>query len=269
MQNKEVDTISSARIREFWGENAGEIHVFDTLESTSLTAKQLSLDGADNGCTVIANKQTAGRGRMGRSFFSPPDSGIYMSIVLRPNFPVEDGVLITTLASVAVCCAIENVMGAFPKIKWVNDLLLNGKKICGILAEAVTNPENGSLEFVILGIGVNYAEVQVPDELKEIVGFLQGETSDTMTRDRLIAEILKQIIYHIENIGDKSIIEEYKKRSAVLDKNIEIHRHDGEVTHAVAVDIDDRGGLVVRMCDGTEQTLNTGEISIRGDFYDN
>lgn len=269
MQNKEVDTISSARIREFWGENASEIYVFDTLESTSITAKQLALDGASNGCTVIANKQTAGRGRMGRSFFSPPDSGIYMSVVLRPKFPIEDGVLITTLASVAVCHAIENVVGVFLKIKWVNDLLLNGKKICGILAEAVTNPENGSLEFVILGIGVNFVEVQVPEELKEIVGFLQGEKSGSVTRERLIAEILKQIFYNIENFGGKSIIEEYKKRSVVLGKSIEIHRHDGKVTHALAVDIDDRGGLVVRLRDGTEQTLNTGEISIRGDFYDN
>lgn len=268
MPDKDTNCISPVRISEFLGEFSGEIHVYQTLESTSRTAKQLALDGAGNGCTVIANEQTAGRGRMGRSFFSPPDSGIYMSIILRPKFPVKDGVLITTLASVAVCRAIEDVMGIDPKIKWVNDLLLNGKKICGILAEAVTNTENGSLDFVILGIGVNLAEVQVPDELKEIVGFLQNEKIDTMTREKLIAEILKQVLRYMEIIGDESIIEEYKKRSAVLGKNIEIHRQDGEITHAFAVDIDKRGGLVVRLSDGAIQTLNTGEISIRGDFYD-
>lgn len=258
-----ADVITAEGIKAFLSRNIGEINVHSVLPSTSQTAKQLVLDGEENVCAVIANEQTAGRGRMGKSFYSPPDSGIYMSVILRPNFSAAEGTLITTLAAVAVCRAIENAMNIKPKIKWVNDLIFNGKKVCGIITEAITNPKSGVLEFVVLGIGVNISTDRFPDELKNIAGSLSAGHS----RNRLIAEILEQLLSRMERIGADSVIAEYKERSILLGKNIEILRQGEEVTRAIAVDIDDMGGLVVRLDDGSEQTLRTGEISIRGDFY--
>ena len=133
------------------------IHVFKTVDSTNLVAKKMALEQAPHGTVVLAEEQTAGRGRMGRSFHSPAGSGIYMSFILRPNLTSNDAVLITTAASVAVARAIEEVTHIHTGIKWVNDVYMNGKKICGILTEALTDFESGGIESIILGIGINFS----------------------------------------------------------------------------------------------------------------
>lgn len=254
------------------------IHVFKTVESTNLTAKKMALEGAPAGSAVIAEEQTKGRGRMGRSFHSPPSGGIYMSFILKPRFDASKAVLITTAASVAVCRAIEKITGISCEIKWVNDVYAKGKKVCGILTEAVTDFETGQIEHIVLGIGINYntpAEA-FPEGLSEVAGSLFNGVSESSaegaaSRNRLIAEVINQVLEINEELELRTFIKEYRRRSMVLGKEIRIltpGRTDGkrdfsEGILAAAVDVDDDGGLVVRYEDGTLSTLNTGEVSVR------
>jgi len=263
---------------------ADRIHVFKTIPSTNLTTKKMALDGAPFGTVVVAEEQTKGRGRMGRSFHSPPLGGIYMSFILEPRFDMTKSVLITTAASVAVCKAIEEVTGIYCQIKWVNDIYIGEKKICGILTEAVSNFENGHIEHIVLGIGINYSTntSDFPEELQKTAGSLFGdkdtssnddytkELNSGITRNRLIAEIINQVLDVNENLVSRGFIPEYKRRSLVLGKEILIippgakgERNFAEGTSASALDIDQDGGLVVRYQDGSIDTLNSGEISIR------
>ncbi len=253
------------------------IHVFQSVESTNLTAKKMALDGADAGTVVIAEEQTKGRGRMGRSFYSPSSSGIYMSFILRPRFDTAKSVLITTAASVAVCKAIEAVTGLECRIKWVNDVYYRDKKICGILTEAVTDFESGQIEHIVLGIGINFSTV-FPEELSGIAGSLYEEASSNteggkipVSRNRLIAEVINQVLEINEKLESRDFIPEYRKRSFVIGKEILIiptglQSKEANLSggiQATAVDIDEDGGLMVRYADGTTATLNSGEISIR------
>jgi BirA family biotin operon repressor/biotin-[acetyl-CoA-carboxylase] ligase len=253
---------------------ADRIHVFKTLESTNLTAKKMALDGAAAGTVVVAEEQTKGKGRMGREFFSPPAGGIYMSLILEPRFDTAKSVLITTAASVAVCRAIENITGISCRIKWVNDIYLGEKKICGILTEAVTDFESGRIDHIVLGIGINYSTARnaFPEELSGIAGSLFEETAEAETsRNRLIAEVINQVLAINEGLEAREFIQEYKARSFVLGKEILVIPTAGpgkerDLTAGVpgtAVDIDENGGLVVRYRDGSVQTLSSGEISIR------
>ncbi|MCL2080765.1 MAG: biotin--[acetyl-CoA-carboxylase] ligase [Oscillospiraceae bacterium] len=256
------DVVSAEGVRAFLDAEPWDIRVFKSLPSTNLTARQLAVDGAAHGTVVIADSQSAGRGRMGRGFYSPPGCGVYMSVILRPDFPARDGMLLTTLASVAVCRAVESY-GLSPKIKWVNDILLDGKKVCGISTEAVTDLESGGIEFAVLGIGVNVSTGSFPAELENIAASLR--LGGKAARNELAAKILRQLFAGLELIGSDGIITEYRKRSAVLGREIDVIRHDG-TARAKAVDIDGRGGLVVELEDGTAETLISGEISIRGNF---
>ncbi|MEG2199774.1 MAG: biotin--[acetyl-CoA-carboxylase] ligase [Anaerovorax sp.] len=249
--------------------NGEQLHLFKTLDSTNLTAKKMALDGAPHGTIVISEQQTAGRGRMGRDFFSPASSGIYMSMLLKPTFDTSRAVLITTAASVAVSRAIEATTGFRVQIKWVNDLYLKGKKICGILTEGVTNFETNHIDSIVLGIGINFRapETAFPEELAEIAGALFTHDSSDCTRNQLIGNIITEMFSMIETLEDRQFIQEYKERSLVLGKEINVIK-GGELFPATALDIDLDGGLVVNYKNdnpGESQiaTLNSGEISIR------
>jgi len=265
------------------------IFVYKSLESTNQTAKKLALEGAQPGTVVIAEEQTKGRGRMGRSFFSPPESGIYLSIILKPSFNINKSVLITTAASVAVCKAIEETTGISSQIKWVNDIYVNNKKICGILTEAVTDFETGHIEYIILGIGINYktSEEGFPSEISDIAGSLYEErfschdsfdnintgtkALSIASRNQLIAEIINNVLQINENLESREFLKDYKSRSLVLGREIRVLRsgsldagQDIELApEATAIDIDHDGGLIVKYKDLTVTTLNSGEISIR------
>ena len=250
------------------------IHVFRSVESTNLTAKKMALEGAPAGTVVIAEEQTKGRGRMGRSFYSPPAGGIYMTFILKPRFDPAKSVLITTAASVAVCKAIENVTGISCRIKWVNDIYLDEKKICGILTEAVTDFESGHIDYIVLGIGINYSTDRsvFPKEFSGVAGSLfENAPVDGVTRNRLIAEVINQVLEVNEKLETREFVRDYKNRSFILGKEILVIptaglSRDGNPSAgipATAEDIDEDGGLVVRYRDGSVQTLNSGEISIR------
>ena len=213
---------------------------------------------------MVAGAQTRGKGRTGRSFYSPADTGIYLSLLLRPkDCRPAQAVKFTTMAAVAACEAIENVSNRSPQIKWVNDIYIDGKKVSGILTEASVSLENGSLEYVLLGIGINVypPEKGFPQELRETAGSVfQERKSDG--KNQLTAGFLNRLmdIYTKEETGEYA--EEYRKRSMVLGKRIQILTPEGE-KGARALEIDKDCRLLVEYEDGNRELLRAGEIRIR------
>lgn len=241
-----------------------DIYIYKTTSSTNEVAKKLALSGAKHGTVVISEEQTQGKGRMGRSFYSPANTGIYMSIILRPTLTAMDSVLITTSSSVAICDAIHKVTGIECQIKWINDIYINNKKIGGILTEASTNFESGTIDYLILGIGINFNNPKddFPDNLKEIAGSLYKGNSNGINRNMLCAEILNNILSIIPKIKDYDFISEYKKRSIILNQEI-MYISGGIYSKGKAIDINNDGSLVIKHDDASIKILNSGEVSIR------
>lgn len=246
------------RYREF------PIEVHKILDSTNVELKRRALDGAPHGLAMLAEEQTNGRGRMGRNFYSPAGTGIYMSVLIKPKLDGSDAVLITTAASVAVCRGIHKVLGIEPQIKWVNDVYLGDRKICGILTEAISDFEMGKIDSAIVGIGINYRTEDFPDELKDRAGCLTAEGH--VPRNKLVAAVLNEFWNIYENITEREFMEEYRRRSNVIGKEVRFLEKN-EWYQGKALDIDDDGGLVVEcVCDTGEKVkrvLHTGEITIR------
>ena len=236
-----------------------EIH--DTLDSTNIRAKTLAAEGAPHGLAVIADAQSRGRGRLGRSFFSPGRAGIYLSYVLRPACNPGQAALITSLTAVAVAEAIERVADADVKIKWVNDLYLGGKKICGILCEAGMGMEAGQLDYVVAGIGVNTGETAFPRELEQIATSIANETGRTPDRNRLIAEISNRLEERFGQLETGEFLEESRRRSNVIGQQVTV-LEGGRQYPAMAEGIDGQGRLLIRTEEGTA-CLGFGEVSLR------
>ena len=227
----------------------------DVCDSTNLQAKEWLAAGNRGAALFASAKQTAGRGRLGRTFYSPEGSGVYFSLAYPLRCPLGDVVGITCAAAVAVMRAIRKLSGKQTEIKWVNDLLLNGKKVCGILAEAVTG-ENGT--SVIVGIGVNLRPATFPPELKAIA----GSVGDSLTpRTELIAAVARELLPYLQDPDRRDWLEDYRARSCVIGREIFIVR-GSETVEAKAVGIDDGGGLTV-VSDRGAETLRTGEVTIR------
>lgn len=238
------------------------IQIFSELDSTNRYLKELAKEGATAGTVIIANKQSAGRGRLGRSFFSPEGTGIYMSILLRPEIELQKSVRITSMAAVAVARAIEQVSGIETKIKWVNDIFLNGKKVCGILTESGISTITGTLEYAVLGIGINVGNMQFPEELKDIATSICNECSYTITRNELIVEILKELEDWYPSLQDGSFLKESRKRSLLLGKDIFVVGSGEQNYQAKAIDLDDMGHLWIEK-KGKRELLHSGEVSIK------
>ncbi|MDV0443189.1 biotin--[acetyl-CoA-carboxylase] ligase [Methanorbis rubei] len=228
--------------------------------STNDDAKALAVAGAVHGTMVLAEEQTAGKGRLGRSFYSPKSSGIYLSVVLRPELLFTDAVLITTAAAVAVCRAIEEMTDQTPEIKWVNDVFVDGRKVCGILCEAVSGFESGRVECVVVGIGINVSASEFPEEIRSVAGSL-FEENPGFSRNRFAAAVANHLFTLSETMTDRSFLEEYRSRSMILGKPIRF-LEKGVWYDAVAVAVDDAGGLVVETAAG-RRTLSSGEVSVR------
>lgn len=237
---------------------------FEELDSTNRYLKELAINHALEGTVIIAGRQSAGRGRLGRSFFSPESKGIYMSVLLCPDIPLERAVLITSMAAVAVARAIEHVCGVTAKIKWVNDIFLNKKKVCGILTEAGINAEQGTLDYAVLGIGVNVGRMEFPEELNSIATSVTNECGFEVSKETLIDEILKELEQWYPTLVDGSFLEESRKRSILLGKEILVIDEtipEGSYP-AKAVDINEFGNLIIER-NGSREILNSGEVSIR------
>ena len=189
---------------------------------------------------------------MGRSFFSPESSGVYLSYAYKPIGSVCDSVAVTSAAAVAVARAIKDVIGLECKIKWVNDIYFDGKKVCGILTEAV-----GS--HIIVGIGINVSTESFPEDIKDIAASVGNELTD---RNVLIASVINNLEKLIEELPQRTFLEEYRKLSLVLGKRI-TYITNGIKCDGVAIDVDENGFLTVKKDDGTEEILSSGEISVR------
>ncbi|NLZ82855.1 MAG: biotin--[acetyl-CoA-carboxylase] ligase [Clostridiales bacterium] len=238
-----------------------ELH--QSVTSTNTLAKEMAAKGAKEGTVIIAREQTSGRGRMGRTFFSPNSTGIYFSIVLRPTLSMEDSLKITTATAVAVAKAIETIAEVPAKIKWVNDIFVNGKKVCGILTEASLNFESGGLEYAVVGIGLNVATEAFPEDLMNVAGSIYNEKpSDRPVTSILLAEILNNMGEMMDSLTDNKYLKEYKSRSFLIGKEILVLRNN-EAIPAKALDIDDKARLVVEYHDKTKEPLTSGEVSIR------
>ena len=259
------DILSAEGIRLYLNEEFKNISIalYKTIGSTNTEAKLLAVKNAGHGTTIIAEEQTEGRGRFGRSFFSPADSGIYMSIILRPELNIENSVLVTTAAAVAVCKAVEKFTNASARIKWVNDIFIDDKKVCGILTEAVTNFESGMMDSIVVGIGLNVKtkNEDFPLELQDRAGSVLDDEHYSI-RNQLAAEIINNVLNIAGNLKDKSFMQEYKDRSMILGERI-LYKKDNDWQEGCALDIDNYGGLIVYTSDGQKLTLNSGEVSIK------
>ncbi len=240
-----------------------KIVCFKEIDSTNSYARKLAYNGEKNGTTVIAECQTEGRGRMGRSFESPSENGIYMSVIVKIPFSPHTSQLITACTAVAVSNAIDKVCRTDTKIKWVNDIFLNNRKICGILTEASMNFESYLLEYAVIGIGINVYSVKnkFSNELLEKVTSIEDEIGLKADRCELCGEILNNLEKELDKIESKEFIEEYRKRSCIIGKEVIVSKGNTE-RHAYAYNIDDNACLEVRYDNGEEEPLYSGEARI-------
>lgn len=237
------------------------IILLDTVDSTNNVAKQLAMQGCADKTLVIAEKQTQGRGRMGRSFISNEDNGIYMSLVLRPDMHISDSIYITVMCAVAVSEAIEDLCSVECGIKWVNDIYIGNKKVCGILTEAAQLTDK--LDYAVVGIGVNVTEPKggFNDEIKDIATSLYEKNAPVGIKNRLIAKILERFFHYYSNIKDKSFISKYREKSNLIGKCVDIYRGN-EIITGICVDIDENANLVIEK-NGEYLTFNSGDARVK------
>lgn len=245
--------------------DAVRFKLFDTIPSTNTFVKALANEGESEGLIVLADTQSGGRGRMGRSFASPDGSGIYLSMLLRPTAPACNGVLITACAAVAVSEAIENVTGIKVGIKWVNDLYYVGKKVCGILAEGSLSG-NGSFDYAVLGIGLNITDCFFGTELEGIAGGLYPSLPQNelhVIKHRLISAIIDRFFdYYLSGMQADELLEKYLARLFILGKPVQVISYSGE-TDATVIGLNDDFTLEVEYADGIRQSLNSGEVRLK------
>ena len=238
------------------------VHVCKCVDSTNDELKKLAMQGAAEWTVVIAEEQKKGRGRNAHSFYSPAGTGLYISVLFRPKFSSAESLFVTTSAAVAVCEAIEETGGKDAQIKWVNDVFIGGKKVCGILTEASFSVENGGMEYVIAGIGINVKTGAFPKELEGIAASVFGDECPDDARARLAAVLLERLKYYYEGIPRRAFYAEYVRRSFLIGKEVIVDsgRIEGE---AVVEGIDEQCFLQVRFRDGTKRSLSSGEVHVR------
>lgn len=256
-----ADILSPQGVEKYLHTEGILLEVFPAVPSTNALVRREAALGRPEGYVAAANAQSEGRGRYGRSFCSPEGTGIYLSILLRPrDCTAERAVAMTTMAAAAMCRAVQQVSGLHPKIKWVNDLFLNGKKVCGILTEGAFSMESGMLEYAVLGVGVNLYPPRepFPEDLQSIAGTLFDSPRSDM-KNRLTAAFLDCFFDYYR--GGEGYLERYRGESMVLGRTIRVLKPSGEKT-ARALEIDDACRLLVRYSDGTAERLSCGEIRI-------
>lgn len=264
--SEKTDILSAQGIRKYLRPDiaGSDITVLPVVSSTNALVREKAATGAAEGCMILANEQTSGRGRLRRNFFSPRDTGIYMSLLLRPDhYSADQAVRITTMAAVAMCEAIEAVSDEKAEIKWVNDIYVRGKKVCGILTEGSFNLENGLLEYAVLGLGINlYRPADgFPEEIDDIASYILQEQQDD-AKNRIVSEFLNRFYFYYRETDRRNYVSQYQKRSFVVGKEVSLLSAD-KTRNAFVLGIDDQCRLLVRYADGTEDCYSSGEISIR------
>lgn len=239
------------------------IEVRQSVTSTNDVLKRRAQELPD-WYTLVSVEQTKGKGRRGRVFYSPADTGLYLSMLVRLDVPPEEATRITTVAAVAACRAIAGCTERKPGIKWVNDVFAGDRKVCGILTEATVSMETGSLDWAVMGIGFNVYEPAggFPPELQGIAGSICTERRKDL-RSRIAASFIQHFTLMCRNLTDPAIVQEYRERSIMQNRKINVIRNGEPDIPAVVEEIDDSCRLVVRLEDGTQKTLSSGEVSIR------
>lgn len=239
------------------------IHL-NTVDSTNNYLKKLAYDGAPSGTVVIADAQTAGRGRLGRSFVSTPGDGIYMSYLFKPGKYTAEAVRLTARTAVVVSDAIEGYLRIRPQIKWVNDLLINKRKFCGILTEMSTDGDNNPVVIIGVGINTNKKVADFPEELRGFVGSIWSETGRRVENNTLASLVIAALDRMAADYpGDEEdYISKYRKASVIEGKKVILHGNGDR--EATVVQINDDYSLCVRFPDGNMSRVSSGDVSIRG-----
>lgn len=259
-----AEKASEKEIRRYLNECGKDIIIetTDEIGSTNDEMKARGNNGAEEIALLIAESQTKGKGRKGRSFFSPDSSGCYMSFLLRPEYSAEECTLLTAIAAVATAEAIEEVTNKKAQIKWVNDIYIERRKVAGILTEAAFRKDGKGLSYAVVGIGINVytPDSGFPDEIRNIAAAVSD--SETEIKNRLIAEIINRFVYYYRNLPKKEYLSSYRDRIFFLGEEITIMEAD-KTYSATAMDIDDMCHLIVALPDGKTKCLFSGEISIK------
>jgi BirA family biotin operon repressor/biotin-[acetyl-CoA-carboxylase] ligase len=238
------------------------IQYFDTIDSTNTYAKKLAMEGAAAGTVIIAGRQTAGRGRLGRSFSSPENMGIYLSVILRPNCKPTDIMHLTCATGVA---ALEAIARPDVGIKWTNDLVMGKRKLGGILTELSVDPATGNVAWVVVGIGINCCQKSwdFPEEIRHMACSLGMEDrSDVMN---LMVDLIEALHRMDRDLLSKKadIMSSFREKCVTIGSQISVVRGD-DIRHGTAVAVDDEGGLLVQYPGGGSEIVTSGEVSIRG-----
>lgn len=243
------------------------ITFFESIDSTNSRAKAMAAANAPHGTVLIADEQTGGRGRRGRSFLSPPGTGVYLSVLLRPDCVPSQLMHLTCATAVAMCDAIEEVAHFRPGIKWTNDLVSHNKKLAGILTELSLEAESGQVQYAVVGIGINCCQEErdFPPELREMAASLSMIAGQTVDRNALAAAMVKALIQMdaVLLTNQSAIMERYRADCITIGREVSLRRGD-TVRRGRALDVDDNGALVVQFSDGHTEAVNSGEVSIRG-----
>jgi len=278
-----TDTVTQELKANYPNLSSSHIETFSVIDSTNTYAKRLlaecgNLRQPDGQLTeagqkyhksiYIAECQTAGRGRLGRTFYSPEKTGIYLTVIYAPLGGITQPALLTAFSAVAACRVLSRLYKIEPKIKWINDIYTNGKKISGILTEGSTNFETGQIESAVIGIGINIANNPdiFPPEVAAVAGSITGNDKEQsqITRSQLSAQVAGEILTILEEEPVK-VMQEYKNLSFMIGQTVEVHPVIGDdmsVYSAKVIDIDNNAGLVVETADGTVKSLNSGEVSL-------
>lgn len=257
------DNISEYEIKKFLeGKELGKnIYCFETIDSTNSYAKK-EIEKLQHGDVIIADEQLKGRGWMNKIFYSPKESGIYMTIVLKENIFSDSIKLLSTSVSISVCRALEKTAGLTPELTW-NDIKAEGKKICGILTEYNLEGETGRIEYLIIGIGINVNNTEFPKEIKDKVTSLKIALGKEINRKDLIISVLNEIEKLLHNkkyiTERKKVLDEYMNRTKLIGKEVVIKNVDKKITGKVA-GINDRGGLLIIKENGRKETVYNGEL---------
>ena len=239
-----------------------EINIFDEVTSTNTLLKEQGRNKSE-WCTVIASSQTGGKGRLGRSFYSPESSGVYFSVLLKPQLEIEKAILITTAAAVAVTRALKTLGCENSQIKWVNDIFVNNKKVCGILTESAINTETKKLDFAVLGVGINLTKPKenFPEDIKNIAGAVFNEEIPFI-KEKFVAEFLNKFYKIYKNLSCTEFMQEYKEKCFCIGKELSVISGD-TVRQGTAISIDENARLLVKFSDDHEEFISSGEISIK------
>lgn len=260
------DALTEREVRRFLTVDCPDLRCLEEIDSTNSYLKREALAGAPHGTVAAANGQSAGRGRMTRSFQSPPGRGVYLSVLLRPQLPPEALMGVTGMTAVAVCRAVERTAGVRPGIKWTNDLVLNGRKLCGILTEMAVEGETGLVQSLVIGAGVNVSHTpeDFGPEVSQMATSLAQEGCP-VSRAALAAAMIEELYKLSDALGGGvgGWLDAYRRDCVNLGKRVRLLWTDRQ-TEAEAVDVDEQFGLVVRLEDGSLTTVRTGEVSVRG-----